>query len=135
MITLDASERNKCVVKRQVTNTPLQALILMNDPQYVEASQSLAYKMMKNGGESLIDQIKYGFKLATSRSPNNLELERLTTIYHKQYNFYSNHNKEAIKLLGTNTNGLETISSYSDVAAFVMVANTIINLDETVRKG
>ena len=104
MITMDASERNKCVVKRQVTNTPLQALILMNDPQYVEASQSLANKMMKNGGESLIDQIKYGFKLATSRSPNNLELERLTTIYHKQYNFYSNHNKEAIKLLGTNTN-------------------------------
>ena len=72
------------------------------------------------------------------RYPNNINFRSQYDFLFpklKQYNFYSNHNKEAIKLIGTNTTGLETISSYSDLAAFVMVANTIINLDETVRKG
>ena len=135
MITMDASDRNKCIVNRQVTNTPLQALILMNDPQYVEATQLLANRMINEGGRSIISKIRYGFRLATSRYPNDLELERLMTVHRKQNDFYSVDNKEAEKLIGTTQIGYNPITNYSDVATFFMIASTIINLDETVRKG
>ena len=72
MIALDATSREVCTVKREKTNTPLQALVLMNDPQFFEASRALAERVQKEGGESISDQIAYGFKLAISRNPRTV---------------------------------------------------------------
>ena len=73
MLTFDAAERTVCVVKRQQTSTPLQALVLLNDPQFVEASHKLAERMLKEGGDELEDKISLGFRLATSRYPDKKE--------------------------------------------------------------
>ena len=133
MITMDAAERHKCIVQRQATNTPLQALILMNDPQYVEASKFLAIEMLDRGGKSLEEQIAYGFRLATSRAPNERELKRLKIIFDKQSQFYMKNIKEKAELVGINKN-LEQ-EKLTDFAALIIIANSIINLDEAVKKG
>ena len=78
MMNFDTSERNLCSIKRQSTSTPLQALVLMNDPQFVEASRILAERMILEGGPSDADRISFGFRALTSRSPNEGELETLT---------------------------------------------------------
>ena len=74
MIALDGTSREECTIKREKTNTPLQALVLMNDPQFFEASRILAERIQKEGGENYKDQIRYGFRLAISRNPRDEEL-------------------------------------------------------------
>tara|TARA_Y100001970_G_C13883684_1_gene675112 strand:- start:331 stop:732 length:402 start_codon:yes stop_codon:yes gene_type:complete len=133
MITMDAAERHKCVVKRQATNTPLQALVLMNDPQYIEASKFLAIEMLDKGGTKLEDQIVYGFRSATSRIPNDTELKRLKIIFDKQSKFYLENSKERTDLVGIKNN-LDK-EKLADLAALIIIANSIINLDETIKKG
>ena len=69
MVTLDAAERNICVARRQETATPMQALVLLNDPQFVEAARLLAERMIREGGEDLEGRITYAFRLLTGRRP------------------------------------------------------------------
>jgi hypothetical protein len=80
MISFDASERNFCTVLRQKTSTPLQALVLLNDPQYVEAARMLAERMIKEGGPTLDAQIAFAFRLLTSRRPEPSENEMLQAL-------------------------------------------------------
>ena len=70
-IAFDAAERLFCTVKRQRTSTPLQALVLLNDPQYLEASRVLAERMIREGGASSAERIAYGFRLLTGRQPDD----------------------------------------------------------------
>ncbi|MEL6653983.1 MAG: DUF1553 domain-containing protein, partial [Bacteroidota bacterium] len=88
MINFDASERNFCTVKRQRTSTPLQALVLLNDPQYVEASRKLAARMIREGGEELGDQIELGFRLMTGRAMRGDERTILEQSWKEQFAFY-----------------------------------------------
>ena len=69
LATFDAPDRETCTVRRSRTNTPLQALVLMNDPTYVEASRKLAERMMKEGGATAEERIAFAFQLATARPP------------------------------------------------------------------
>src|SRR5205823_11719047 len=73
----DAPDREKCTARRAVTNTPLQALVLMNDPTYVEAARALAEKMIREGGADPAKRIRYAFRLATAREPDAKELQVL----------------------------------------------------------
>src|SRR5690606_21983164 len=84
MMTFDASSRDLCSVIRQETNTPLQALVLLNDPQIIEASRLLAKNAMDRSKETQ-EQIKYIFKLATSRSPDEQELMALANYYDSMF--------------------------------------------------
>ena len=81
MIAFDAPNRSVCVVKREKTNTPLQALVLLNDPQFVEAARVLAQRLQHAHRDRAEDQIRRAFRLVCGRSPNNQELELLLTQY------------------------------------------------------
>jgi hypothetical protein len=134
MISFDASDKYMCTVERQKTNTPLQALVLMNDPQYLEASRALAEKMIKMGGEDVRKQITYGFKAMTSRSPDNEELGVLTRLYSLQLEDFNATPEAAVGLLSVGE--FETDPSFprEKMAAMTLVASTLVNYDEAVYK-
>ena len=81
--TFDAPTWETCTVKRSHTNTPLQALALLNDETYVEAARGLAQRMMLEGGSDVEGRLRYGFRLATCRQPEPKEIERLAAAYHR----------------------------------------------------
>ena len=80
MLTFDATSRESCTPRRELTTTPLQALVFLNDPQYVEAARHLAQRMLIEGGTTAAERIAYGFELCTSRTPNDDELQLLQRI-------------------------------------------------------
>src|SRR5690606_32440094 len=84
MLNFDASERHFCVVKRQKTSTPLQSLVVMNDPQFVEASRVLAQRMIKTG-KSQEERIRYAFLALTGRPPGREETKVLADLYAEEY--------------------------------------------------
>src|SRR5207245_4579017 len=75
MVTFDAPSRNVCTVTRPRTNTPLQALVTLNDPVYVEAAQALGRRMVKDGGATLKSKLQFGFRLSLSRPPRDVHRE------------------------------------------------------------
>lgn len=134
MTAFDAPSREICIVKRENTNTPLQALVLMNDTQFVEASKILAERMQKEGGNSLEDQIAHGFRLAISRYPKKEETDILKQLYDTQSKRFKANPKEATELLSVGNKKVDRSLDKSKTAALTMVANTILNHDETYMK-
>ncbi|MEM7370840.1 MAG: DUF1553 domain-containing protein [Bacteroidota bacterium] len=134
MIVFDASTRNTCVVRRQNTNTPLQALVLLNDPQYVEASRILAERMQKEGGEKLIDQLTLGFRLLTGRFPQETEIDLLTEQFETELAKYTKAPTEAKNLMNIGEKPFDESLNLSATAALTMVASTMMNLDEAYTK-
>ena len=127
MATFDAPVRETCTARRLSTNTPLQSLVLMNDPQFVNASKFLSLRM-KNVKGDLAQKLKYGFQLATSRVPGKDELSILMQAFEEQKKFYEKHPENSHKLLGiTDANAAD--------AAMVIMASTILNLSETVTRN
>jgi hypothetical protein len=105
MIAFDATARDVCMVKREITNTPLQALVLLNDPQFVEAARVMAVRVQKEGGESLESQLELAFRLATSRKPKSKEVELLRELYQSQYTRFSKNPKQAHELVQVGNTG------------------------------
>ena len=131
MMNFDTSERNLCSIKRQSTSTPLQALVLMNDPQFVEASRILAERMILEGGPSDADRISFGFRALTSRSPNEGELETLTELLRLETQSFRQNPEAASLLLKTGEYPRSLSLDASEVAAYATVASTIMNFDAT----
>jgi mono/diheme cytochrome c family protein len=134
MIALDAPDRETCTVRRSRTNTPLQALILMNDPTYVEASRKFAERMMTEA-KSNEERIVLGFRLATARKPNEREIAVLKKVFEKQLAHYRQDSKAAMRLLAIGESRRNEALQPAELAAWTIVANVILNLDETVTKG
>ena len=135
MLIFDAPTREYCVVRRPRTNTPLQALALMNDPQFVEASRGFAGRILREGGKSTGSRIAYAFRLATGRAPGADEMKVLEDVLKKELSDFRKDKESAAKLLGTA--GSKTLESFdpAELAAWMTVASMILNLDETVTKG
>ncbi len=134
MLIFDAPTREYCVVRRPRTNTPLQALALLNDPQFVEASRGLGSRMLREGGDSAKKRIAHGFRLATGRTPTSDEIKVLSGVLEEQRAEFRRDAGAAEKLLGVG----EFKAPGSDpveLAAWTTVASTILNLDETVTKN
>ena len=134
MIAFDATDRSVCTVERQATSTPLQSLILMNDPQYVEASRVLAERMQKEGGEVLSDQITLGFRLLTGRFPNTREAELFEAMFAEELERYQADPEEARSLLSVGDWERDPELDLARTAALAMVASTMMNLDESYMK-
>ncbi|MBL6692402.1 MAG: DUF1553 domain-containing protein [Flavobacteriaceae bacterium] len=130
MMTFDATSREVCTVKRDVTSTPLQALVLLNDPQFFEASRVFAERMIKNK-DRLEDQIRFGFRLATSRYPKQEELEILVDLYNNQYDFFRNNRDKAYQIISVGEKPRDKNIYSVKTAAMTMVANTLLNHNET----
>ncbi len=133
MMAFDAPSRETCVARRARTNTPMQALVLMNDVQYVEASRRLASRML-SGGKTPAEQITMGFRLATSRQPASDEIEILQRSYDAHLAHYQAQPEEAAKLLTVGEADRDPGLEAPQYAAMTMIANLILNLDETVTK-
>ena len=134
MTAFDAPNREVCIVQRENTNTPLQALVLMNDTQYVEASKILASRMQMEGGKTLDEQIAYGFRLAVSRYPKEEEKAILKEIFMTEQNRFKETPKEASRLLSVGKKEVDNTLDKSKTAALTMVANTMLNHDEAYMK-
>jgi hypothetical protein len=134
LTTFDAPSRENCTARRPRTNTPLQALALMNDEQYVEASRFLAERMMKEGGTDSSSRLMYGFRIATSRMPTNSELSVLNTTLEKARTRYSADKPAAEKLLAIGEKPRDASLDVAEHAAYTLVANLLLNLDEAITK-
>jgi hypothetical protein len=134
MISFDASERNFCTVLRQKTSTPLQALVLLNDPQYVEAARMLAERMIKEGGPTLDAQIAFAFRLLTSRRPEPSENEMLQALYEEERTAFEAAPADARALLAIGEYPRDRGLPAAEVAARTLVASTIMNYDEVYMK-
>ena len=134
MATFDAPSRENCTVRRPRTNTPLQALALMNDKQYVEAARKLAARMMKEGGSTPQERLTYGFRLTTARTPTPKELDVLQRTLQKQLQTFTTDKAAADKLLAYGDSAKIMDLDPGEHAAWTMVANMLINLDETITK-
>lgn len=135
LVTFDAPDRETCVVRRARTNTPLQALVLMNDPTYVEASRKLAERILTQGGASTEDRLAFAFRLATARQPRDRELEVLKTVLQRQRGIFRQNTEAASRLLSVGEAPRDDRLDAAELAAWTMVASAILNLDETLTKG
>jgi hypothetical protein len=133
-ISFDAAERLFCTVTRQRTNTPLQSLVLLNDPQYLEASRVLAERMVTEGGKSPRDRVVLAFRLLTSRRPDAKEQAMLEELYADAHARYARDQSSALKLLSVGEYRRNPALDPADVAACTVVATTVMNFDEAVFK-
>jgi hypothetical protein len=134
MQTFDAPEREYCVVRRLNTNTPLQALVLLNDIQIVEAARKLAERMLTEGGETLDARLKYGFRLATARGASEKELAVLRRAWQEQRAEFEKDPEAARRWLKVGESPVNDTLNVMDLATCAHVARLILNLDETITK-
>jgi hypothetical protein len=134
LTTFDAPDREKCTARRALTNTPLQALVLMNDPTYIEASRQLAQRAMTEAGKDAGARISFAFRRATSRMPSPNEARVLRNLFQQQLARYRSDKKAALDLLRVGESKWDTKLDASELAAWTIVASAILNLDETVTK-
>jgi hypothetical protein len=132
--TFDATSRELCTVRRVRTNTPLQALATLNDQGFFEHARALATRMRKEGGSTVDARLSYGFRLVTSRLPDTTELSRLRAFHVKATGHYAAAPTEAAEALGRAKDTKVTADDI-ELAAWTMVGNVLLNLDETVTKG
>jgi len=130
MAIFDAPNRDVCTVNRERTNTPLQALVLLNDPQFVEASKVLAERSFRLGGKQIAEQIKYAFRIVTSRTPSNEEIDILVRLYNNELKQFNEGKIKANGLLSVGDYGVDKVYDKSKLASMTMVTNTILNHDE-----
>ncbi len=135
MITFDAPDREACVVRRSRTNTPLQALVLLNDPTYIEASRKLAERLMTDAGATPEERITFAYRLAMARPPKRAEVAVLRRLFEEQLAIYRMDEKAAVKLLSVGEAPRNEKLAPAELAAWSVVASVILNLDETVTKG
>jgi hypothetical protein len=130
MMSFDATSREYCTARRVRTNTPLQALTTLNDEAAMEAARGLAKRMIEEGGDDLKARLIYGFRACVSRIPEEKEVERLAALYRRQSGNFAANAAEAGKV----ARGHSTKSTAAEFAAWTMVANVLLNLDETLTK-
>ncbi|MBI1788056.1 MAG: DUF1553 domain-containing protein [Acidobacteria bacterium] len=134
MVTFDSPNRETCTVRETRTNTPLQALNLMNDVAYVEASRKLAERMLREGGSSAQDRIAFAFRLATARFPKPREREVLGRALDGFLTHFGAHPGAALKLLHQGESPRDPQLDPVELASYAGAASLILNLDETVTK-
>jgi hypothetical protein len=134
MYVFDASAREFCTVRQTRTNTPLQALNLMNDVTYLEAARMLAERMLTEGGPTAEDRVAWAFRLVTARKPNEQEQRLLVNNLDRQLRYFRAYPTEAqaLLLIGEKPNRRDL--AMADLAAYATTASLILNLDEAITK-
>ncbi len=134
MAAFDAPNREVCTLRRGRTNTPLQALVTLNDPVYIEAAQALGRRVLAHGGSSLSDRIRYAFRLCLTRPPRDDESSRLAKLYEQMLAQYQADAVEAKKLATEPLGPIPAGTNEAELAAWTVVGNVLLNLDETLMK-
>jgi len=134
MLAFDAPSREECTVERPRSNTPLQALVLMNDPAFVEAARAFAERIMREGGASLPSRLNWAFRRAVARDVTERERGVLVGLYWKHYGEYYRDREAAAQLLGVGEHPVPKDLDAGELAAWTSIARTILNLHETVTR-
>jgi hypothetical protein len=136
-VNFDAPDRSACVVKRARSNTPLQALTLMNDQAYVELAAAFATRIMREAPEASVEgRITFGLRLCVARAPKTAELEPLVKLYQEELARYRADPAAAAKLVKSwKLPQLTENHDQAELAAWFCVASVLLNLDETITKG
>lgn len=135
MATFDAPNRETCQVRRARTNTPLQALVLMNDVQFVEAARKFAERVVTEGGDSVEQRVEFAFRSVLARRPTENESKSLSGLYSEYLSEFKGIPEAATKLLATGDSARNEQIDANELAAWTMVTHVILNLSETVTKG
>ena len=134
MLAFDSSTRETCIVRLSRTNTPLQALNLMNDVTYVEASRRLAERMLSEGGTTPDERITYAYRLATAHLPTPAAEAALLDGFHDYLDHYQADRSAALGLVDVGDSPRDETLDIAELASYTMVANLILNLDRTITK-
>ena len=135
MNILDAPSREACTIRRERTNTPMQALMLMNDPQFVEAARVFAERTVKEGGETPEERIAFMFEIATAREPKPSEAALLLETLQVHAEEFKADPEAAKALISVGESKPDEKLDAVEVATWTMIANLILNLDEVLNKG
>ncbi|HTE18498.1 MAG TPA: DUF1553 domain-containing protein, partial [Armatimonadota bacterium] len=133
--TFDAPEREFCIVRRGTTNTPLQALVLMNDPTYMEAARKFGERLLTEIAATPKDRLRYAFRLALARQPKDEELRILMDLYNERLAAFRKDPASATKLLSVGESKRNEKLDAVELAAWAAVSSAILNLDETITKN
>ena len=134
MATFDAPNREVCTVRRGRTNTPLQALVTLNDPVYIEAAQSLARKIVAEGGNTSADRSLFAFRTVLSRPPTAEEQSRLVKLFETSQAKFEKQPDAAKRLASEPIGALPKDANAAELAAWTVVGNVLLNLDEALMK-
>ena len=134
-VVFDATDRTTCVARRNPTNTPLQALVTLNDVQYVEAARALAQRMMLEGGSQLDQRVQFGWRLATARKANSAELALLKKEFNYRLNEYKKNPALAKERLTVGDSAQVASLDKNELASYMAVAQLLLNLDETITRN
>jgi hypothetical protein len=135
MATFDAPSREICAIKRVRTNTPLQSLVTLNDPAYVEAAQALARRIIREGGAGVDARARYALQLCTCRPPRPEQIKPLTVLYNSEFERFRQNRQAALSLATEPLGPLPPGIDPADLAAWTTVANVLLNLDGLLIKG
>jgi len=132
--TFDAPSREVCISRRPRSNTPLQALAALNDPVFLEAARVFAQRVMLNGPAVPEKQAEYAFRLCLARQPTTSERQRLARLYEQQLKSFEHDPASAEQLLSQGSAERPPSLDPQKLAAWMMVGNVLLNLDETLTK-
>jgi hypothetical protein len=132
MLLFDAVSRDVCAARRQDTSTPLQALVLLNDPQYVEAARFLGERMLREGGGKVRSRVSWAFREVAAREATSQEQAILEALLEEQARLFAERPAEAAKLLKVGDLPSRAGASPAEVAAATTFAGALLNLDAAV---
>jgi hypothetical protein len=135
LLTFDAPTREECSVNRVNSNTPLQALVMLNDPIFVEASRVFAQKILASGGSSLNEQLDWAFMRAVSRKPSQEERGILEGLYTRNLARFRAKGGAAQELASVGESPVAADAANPELAALTIVARAILNLNETITRN
>ena len=135
MTVFDAPDREFCTVQRSTTNTPLQALTLMNDPTFVEAARKLAERVIRKSGPNESERVALLFEFAAGRRPSGAEEGILRDSLKQFRDSFADGADDASELLSVGASGTDAEIEPQELAAYAALANLILNLDEVITKG
>jgi len=134
LLVFDAATREECTVQRTNSNTPLQALTVLNDPIFVEAAKAFASRALRDGGSRPADQIAWAFQQAVGRPASREELEVLSQLYKAQLDRLHKSPQSATDFVGVGGSILQTGPNSIELAAMAAVTRAILNLHETITR-
>jgi hypothetical protein len=135
MLAFDAPGREECTADRPRSNTPLQSLVLMNDPEFVESARAFGEQVLEHGGSTNVARLDWAFRRALSRSPRAAELSVLTKFLSSHQAEYSHDPKAADELVGIGAHPVPAKMDHVELAAWTGVCRTILNLHETITRN
>jgi hypothetical protein len=134
MLAFDTPSREICTVQRQRTNTPMQALVTLNDVQFVEASRFLAQRVLKSSPQDLPSRVNRMFEIATGRPADSLRHEVIKKVYDKQKAVFDQNPAQADQLLAMGDSPRDNSLNREEHATWTVLASMILNLDETLNR-